>query len=113
MIQLPDGQTIPLFPQHEVRSPVVSILSGLLPRSGEATVLELPEFTNSLGQAQSILLTWNELVGDHSMMEAQHIEIESLLKLLMVRILLAVFRTVCSKPHSPSTLIQGLAQQHQ
>jgi hypothetical protein len=97
LIQLPDGQTIPLFPQHRVRSPILSILTGLLPRGGESTVLELPQFSNSVGQEQSILLAWNELVAEHIMMEAQVIDIQSLLRLLMVRVLLsAVFRTGCS-----------------
>lgn len=86
MFKLPDGQTLPMFPQHRLRSPVLSIMSNLLPRDGECTVVELPKFWSSPGQPQSVLLAWNELVAEHVLMGAQNMNIEELLRLLMVRI---------------------------
>lgn len=86
MFNLPDGQTLPVFSRHRVRSPVLSILSGLLPRGGESTQLELPKFSNSPDEAQSILLAWNELVSEQIMLEAQNMDMKMLLRLLMVRV---------------------------
>lgn len=82
--RLPSGQLLPLSPKHQVRSPVLSILCGLLPREGEATILNLPEFQGSAGQNYSILLDWNALIADQAALEAQQVEIETLLRLLVV-----------------------------